>query len=168
MPSNTRNSIAYSRTIHKFNTATLDKQPDNQQLLSSQPLSLTLSYPHDNQTTITILPLNTISLRQQTFDCQSATKFPANTLFPLQTPFFWCGVAHRNCTTPLALERFLCGYEACHLSTTKVQSPQSALNNSPSRNARHSTLQTVFLLYQQLQPTTIKSPCCPTLKAARH
>ena len=47
-----------------------------------------------------------------------------NALFPLQIPFFSSGVAHQNCITLLFLKRFLCSYEAHHLSTTKVQSSQ--------------------------------------------
>ena len=48
--------------------------------LFKQQSSFPLSHPHNNQTTTTILPLNTNSLRQLTFDCQSATKFPAQYL----------------------------------------------------------------------------------------
>ena len=82
----------------------------------------------------------------------------------LQTPFFWSGVAHRNCTTLLALKRFLCGYEACHLSTTKVRSPQLSCKFPSELQCRS----IVLSLYQRLPPTTVKSPCCPILKDVRH
>ena len=92
--------------------------------LFSQTLSLTHSHSHNNQSTTTISPLNTFSLRPLTFDCQRATKFSTKCLifpsFPLCSIRSFASKPHHS----TRLKRFRCGYEAHHSSTTKVQSPQ--------------------------------------------
>ena len=86
---NYRNQPSNLNKHTNFNAATLDKQCATNNILFSQPLSLTLSHPHNNHTPTTISPLNTISLRQPTFDCHSATKFSAKWLiFPSFPPHF--------------------------------------------------------------------------------
>ena len=92
--------------------------------LFSQTLSLTHSHSHNNQSTTTISLLNTFSLCPLTFDCQRATKFstkcPIFPLFPLCSIRSFASKPHHS----TRLKRFRCGYEACHLSTTKVRGSQ--------------------------------------------
>ena len=119
-----------------------------QQSVNNNNFRLSTQIPYDNQHLIAIAQPN----------------FSQNVLFLLHFPFISTGVPLQNHTTLLALKRFLCGYEACHLSTTKVRSPQFSHKFSLWTTMLH----TVLLLYQQLQPTTVKCPCCPTLKHVRH
>ena len=57
-------------------------------------------------------------------------------------------------------------HATCQQQKCKVHHQHSTI--FPGRNARHSTLHIVLLFYQPLHPTTVKSPCCPTLKDIRH
>ena len=86
--------------------------------------------------------------------------FQPNALFSLCFPFFCSGVLLQNHTTLLVLKRFLCGYEACHLSTTKVQSPQFSDQFFPSELQRCTTAFALLTTTTNNQP---KSPCCPHL-----
>ena len=65
-------------------------------------------------------------------------------------------------TCPSNDSRVAMKHATCQQQKSEVH---SAVANFPSEPQCRST---VLLLYQQLQLTTVKSPCCPVLKYARH
>ena len=124
-PQNHHKSTTHSRQTHKFNAVILDEQFANLTKFSPANHCLLHSLTHTTIIHQQQFRLSTqILYVDQYLIAIAQPNFQQNILFPLHTPIFWSGVAHRNCTTLLALKRFLCGYEVCHLSTTKVRSPR--------------------------------------------
>ena len=128
---------------HDFNAAILDDnsptQPDSfPPIIASHTLSPTQQSNNNNNFILQqFLYTNTylIAIAQPNFQ--------QNTLFPLHTPFFWSGVAHRNCITPL-LSNDSCvamKHATCQQQRSKVRSSVPHFHSELQRRKHRQQLQ---------------------------